>query len=68
MKVKTADAQRAIDVLKKDFIRTTGLSGEDLAVAETIFSFEAETVVCPACSTRFKPALLSCPECGLQLG
>ncbi len=68
MKVKTTDAQRAVAILKKDFIRTTGLSGEDLSVAETIFSFEAETVVCPACSTTFKPAQLSCPECGLQLG
>ena len=68
MKVKAADAQRAVDVLKKDFIKTTGLSEDDLSVAEAIFSVEAETVVCPACSTQFKPELRRCPECSLEFG
>ena len=68
MKVKSSDAQRALAILKADFIKTTGLSEDDLSVAEAIFSVEAETVVCPACSTRFKPELRRCPECSLEFG
>jgi rRNA maturation endonuclease Nob1 len=66
LKVKLTDAQRAGEILRRDFLRSTGLDSDALSVAETTLDLEAETAVCPACSTRFTPTQKSCPECGLQ--
>ena len=68
MKVKAADVPRALHTIRQEFLKTTGLKREDLATDEAIFSLEAETVVCPACSTRFEPVSRRCPDCGLQFG
>jgi tRNA(Ile2) C34 agmatinyltransferase TiaS len=68
LKIKALDVQRAAKIIRKDYVKTTGLNSEDLPAEEAVFSFEAETVICPACSMRFKPALRRCPDCGLQLG
>lgn len=68
MKVKVTDGQRAVEILKKDYMTTTGLESDQLIGAEAVFNIEAETVTCPACSTHFKPDSTRCPDCGLQFG
>jgi rRNA maturation endonuclease Nob1 len=68
LKVKILDVQRAVEIIRRNYIKSTGLNSEDFPGNDTVFSLEAETVVCPACSMRFKPALRICPDCGLQLG
>ncbi len=57
-----------LKIIRSDFLKSTGLSSEDMPTEDAVFSLEAETVVCPACSTRFKPVLNNCPDCGLQFG
>ncbi|MFC1831394.1 hypothetical protein ACFL0S_05175 [Thermodesulfobacteriota bacterium] len=68
MKVKVSDVQRAGEVLRTNYIKSTGLNSENFPGDEAVFSLEAETVTCPACSMRFKPTSKSCPDCGLQFG
>jgi len=68
LKVKVLDAKRAVEIIKRNYIKSTGLDSEDLFGDEVVFSLEAETVICPACSIRFKPTSKSCPDCGLQFG
>jgi len=68
LKVKVLDAQRASEIIRKDYFESTGINSTDLPGEETVFDADAETVVCPACSTQFNPASKSCPECGLQFG
>ena len=57
-----------MDIIRKDFIDCTGLNDEDLMQAGVLFSTDNDTLVCPACSTRFEPEQQSCPTCGLQFG
>ena len=68
MKVKAVDGQRAVEIIKKNYMRSMGLNSDELLGAEAVFDTEAETVICPACSARFKPNSPRCPDCGLQFG
>jgi len=66
LKVKAEDARRAAAVIKQDFIDSTGLDNDDFTEAGVLFAPNAETVICPACSTRFKATERTCPDCGLE--
>ncbi|MGA7279792.1 MAG: hypothetical protein WBW79_17800 [Desulfocapsaceae bacterium] len=68
MKVKVVDVERAAVIIKRNYIKSTGLNSEDFPEDEAVFSLEAEMVICPACSMRFSPTTKSCPDCGLQFG
>lgn len=57
-----------MEIIKRDYIQSTGLNSDDLALAGAVFDTDMETVVCPGCSTRFEPTSRKCPDCGLQFG
>ncbi|MCK6445822.1 MAG: hypothetical protein L6Q99_05465 [Planctomycetes bacterium] len=44
------------------------LSPEAYAASQRAIDLDAESTVCPACSTPFKPGRPRCPGCGLRVG
>jgi predicted RNA-binding Zn-ribbon protein involved in translation (DUF1610 family) len=69
LEVRLADAEHALAVLEQDYLRSTGLTSDDLSTADAVFDENAGSTVCPACGTAFVPQLTStCPECGLRFG
>jgi rRNA maturation endonuclease Nob1 len=68
LKVKAADVQPAMEIIKKNYMKSTGLNSDAFLKDEAVFNSEAETVICPACSAAFKPTSHICPDCGLQFG
>ena len=68
MEVKSTDLQRAVEVLQREYMESTGLSGYDLSTAGAIFDEGAASTLCPGCGATFLPTSASCPECGLSFG
>lgn len=58
----------AVDILDREYRKSTGLTDHDLSMAEAVFDDNAETVICPACGRSFAPTSRECPECGLAFG
>jgi hypothetical protein len=69
LEVKTTDVKEALQILKRDFIQSTGLIHHDISTIDMIFDENAATTVCPACGTTFIPnSTKTCPDCGLWFG
>ncbi len=66
LEIKEADFAAARKVLAADFLKSTGVSLDDLTGAEHVFDLQAKEVTCPACATRFSPTVGACPGCGLN--
>ncbi len=65
LQIKESDTAMAVEVLSREFIRSTALNTYDLSNAQAVFNpLDAETI-CPACGGRFSPTVGACPECGL---
>jgi len=65
LNVRREDALEALQIIEREFERTTGINGHDRSTAEAVFNPSAMLVQCPACGTAFNPATPECPECGL---
>lgn len=63
------DANLARQKLQEDYLRTTGLAGQELSSADAVFDESAFSNVCPACGEQFGGSDEAvCPECGLRFG
>lgn len=65
LQIKKEDLPLAMEVLARDFIKSTALDSHDLMHATAVFDQHAAETVCPACGCRFSPTVGACPECGL---
>ncbi len=60
------DVGPALEILAKDFIRSTALDSHDLSHASAVFDPTAPETLCPACGCKFSPSVGACPDCGLS--
>lgn len=65
IQVRRADAEEAQAVLAREHLRSTGLSGQDIAAAGAVFDAAADSALCPACGCHFSTSQNACPDCGL---
>jgi hypothetical protein len=65
LQIKKEDLPLAMEILARDFIKSTALDSHDLMHATAVFDQLAAETVCPACGCRFSPTVGACPECGL---
>ncbi|GAB6193739.1 zinc ribbon-containing (seleno)protein DG [Desulfocastanea catecholica] len=65
LQIKKEDLPLALEILARDFIKSTALDSHDLLNAAAVFDQLAAETVCPACGCRFSPTVGACPECGL---
>ena len=68
LQVRTDDVGVALDILEKDFQRSTGLAHHDASFGNAVFDNRASETVCPACGHTFLTSRTDCPDCGLSLG
>lgn len=66
LQIRKEDSDVAMEILAKDFIKSTALSGHDLTTSSAVFDHLAKETVCPACGCSFSPTVGACPDCGLS--
>lgn len=67
LNIRRDDVALALEILAKDFVRSTALDSHDLCNASAVFDPTAAETHCPACGCRFSPSVGACPDCGLSL-
>jgi len=65
LQIKKEDMPVAMEILSREFIKSTALDSHDLSNAAAVFDHLAAETICPACGCRFSPTVGACPECGL---
>lgn len=65
LQIKREDGEEAMEVLARDFKRTTALDHHDLQHVQSIFDQGARQTICPACGFSFTTSNGTCPDCGL---
>ena len=65
LQIRKDDVGPALEILAKDFVRSTALDSSDLYNATAVFDPVADETTCPACGCRFSPSIGACPDCGL---
>lgn len=65
LQIRKEDVDQALEILAKDFVRSTALDDHDLCNASAVFDPTAAETVCPACNCTFSPSVGACPGCGL---
>lgn len=65
IQVRNSDAEEAQSVLAREYLRSTGLSGQELAAVSAMFDASADSALCPACGCHFSTSQNVCPDCGL---
>ena len=65
LQIRKDDVDQALEILAKDFVRSTALDSHDLCNASAVFDPTAAETVCPACGCKFSPSVGACPGCGL---
>ena len=65
LQIKAGDGEEAMEVLAKEFDRTTALDSHDLSNAHAVFDTGVAKSTCPACGTQFSTSESTCPDCGL---
>ena len=65
LQIRKDDVGPALEILAKDFVRSTALDSHDLCNATAVFDATAAETLCPACGCRFSPSVGACPDCGL---
>ncbi len=65
LQIRKADTAGAMEVLARDFVKSTSLKSHDLKNAEAVIDLNAAETLCPACGCLFSPTVGACPECGL---
>ena len=65
LQIRKDDVDQALEILAKDFVKSTALGDHDLCNAAAVFDPTATATVCPACGCTFSPSVGACPGCGL---
>lgn len=65
LQIKVADGDESMEVLAKEFKRTTALDSHDLSNVHAVFDTGVAKSTCPACGTQFSTSECTCPDCGL---
>ncbi|MBU1566781.1 MAG: hypothetical protein KJ630_14290 [Proteobacteria bacterium] len=65
LQIRKDDVGSALELLAKDFVRSTALDSHDLSNAAAVFDPTSPETVCPACGCKFSPSIGACPSCGL---
>jgi hypothetical protein len=65
LQIRREDGELAVEVLAREFKRTTALDHHDLSHVQSVYDQRAEQTVCPACGFRFSTSNSTCPDCGL---
>jgi predicted amidophosphoribosyltransferase len=68
LQIKKEDGAAAMEVLGKEFKRTTALDHHDLSHVQSVYDTGAGQTVCQACGFRFSTKNTTCPDCGLCFG
>jgi hypothetical protein len=68
LQIRREDGELAMEVLARDFQRSTALDHHDLSHVHSVYDQGARQTVCPACGFRFSPTISNCPDCGLCFG
>jgi hypothetical protein len=66
LQISKDDVDPALEILAKEFVRSTALNSHDLCNASAVFDPSASETVCPACGCTFSPSVGACPDCGLS--
>jgi hypothetical protein len=66
LQIRKDDVGPALEILAKDFVKSTALDTHDLCNAAAVFDPTAAVALCPACGSKFSPSIGACPECGLS--
>ncbi len=69
LQVRSEDGDRAVELIREDLEKSTGLERSDLAIAaidDAVFDPGATMTICPACGCEFIPISSVCPDCGLN--
>ncbi len=65
LQIRREDGELAMEVLAREFKRTTALDHHDLSHVQSVYDQGASQTVCPACGFRFSTSNSTCPDCGL---
>jgi hypothetical protein len=65
LQIRKDDVGSALEILAKDFVRSTALESQDLSNASAVFDPTDLETQCPACGSKFSPSIGACPDCGL---
>ena len=65
LQIRREDGELAIEVLAREFKRTTALDHHDLSHVQSVYDVGTSKTVCPACGFRFSTNNSTCPDCGL---
>lgn len=65
LQIRREDGEEAMEVLVREFTRTTGLDHHDLSHVQSVYDERARQTVCPACGFSFSTSNGICPDCGL---
>ena len=65
LQIKMVDGEDAMEVLAREFKRTTALDSHDLSHVHAVFDTGAASSTCPACGFTFSTSESTCPDCGL---
>lgn len=65
LQIREQDVEAALEIIARDFAKSTALYTHDIAGATAVFDHLAKETACPACGCRFSPTVGACPECGL---
>jgi hypothetical protein len=66
LQIRKEDVGPALELLAKDFVKSTALDTHDLCNAAAVFDPTAAVTLCPACGCKFSPSIGACPDCGLS--
>lgn len=66
LQISKDDVGPALEILAKEYVRSTALDSHDLCNASAVFDPSAAETVCPACGCGFSPSVGACPDCGLS--
>lgn len=65
LQIKISDGDDAMEVLAREFKRTTALDSHDLSNVHAVFDTGVAKSTCPACGYTFSTSESTCPDCGL---
>jgi rubrerythrin len=65
LQIRREDGELAMEVLAREFKRTTALDHHDLTHIQSVYDQGTGETVCPACGFRFSTSSSTCPDCGL---
>jgi hypothetical protein len=66
LQIRKDDVDPALEILAREFVRSTDLDSHDLCNASAVFDPTASETLCPACGCKFSPSVGACPDCGLS--